>query len=50
VERCRKQAPADARLLLTGGDASVIAAGIAGPHELIPDLVLEGLGGTLDGV
>jgi len=50
VGRCRRQAPADARLLLTGGDAGVIAAGIDGPHELIPDLVLEGLGGTLDGV
>jgi len=50
VDRCRRQAPADARLLLTGGDAGVIAAGIDGPHELIPDLVLEGLGGTLDGV
>ena len=50
VDRCRRQAPVDAHLLLTGGDAAVIAAGIDGPHELIPDLVLEGLGRTLDGV
>lgn len=49
VDRCRAQAPPGARLLFTGGDAAVIARGIAAPHELIPDLVLEGLAGTLDG-
>lgn len=50
IDRCRQQAPVNARLLLTGGDADLIAAGITGPYELIPDLVLEGLGATLDGV
>jgi type III pantothenate kinase len=31
------------RLLLTGGDAPIIAAELNIPHQLRPDLVLEGL-------
>ena len=31
------------RCILTGGDASLVAAGIAGPVEIVPDLVLTGL-------
>lgn len=50
VDRCYAQAPEDARLVLTGGDASIIGTGLNIPYELMPDLVLQGLAGTLDGV
>jgi type III pantothenate kinase len=49
IERARQLAPPGARLLLTGGDAAALAAGLDGPYELHPDLVLEGVAGTLAG-
>lgn len=49
IERARGLAPPDARLLLTGGDAGLLAARLDCPYELLPDLVLEGLAGTLAG-
>ena len=50
VEQAMRYAPASARLLLTGGDAGEIAQHLGRPYELCPDLVLEGLAGTLEGV
>ena len=50
IERACRQAPPNARLLLTGGDAEQLASLMAAPYELCPDLVLEGLAGTLNGV
>lgn len=49
IERARRQAPADARLVLTGGDASQLATVLDGRYELCPDLVLEGLAGMVVG-
>jgi type III pantothenate kinase len=49
MDRARRMAPEDAQLLITGGDAQEFARLIEGPHELCPDLVLEGLAGTLAG-
>ncbi len=49
IERLHRQAPRGARLIVTGGDAGPIAALLGEPYELIPDLVLQGLAGTLDG-
>jgi type III pantothenate kinase len=42
-------APDSARLLLTGGDAAQLASQLHYPYEICPDLVLEGLAGTLEG-
>jgi type III pantothenate kinase len=50
IDRALRHAPAGACLLLTGGDAQQVASVIAAPYELCPDLVLEGLAGTLNGV
>jgi len=50
VDQARRHAPPHARLLLTGGDASQLAQVIEQPCELAPDLVLEGLARSLDGV
>lgn len=49
VERAMACAPKAARLVLTGGDAAELAQLLSRPYELCPDLVLEGLAGSLQG-
>lgn len=45
--RCQSESKADRgapRLLITGGDADRLAPAIGRPVEIVPDLVLRGLG------
>jgi type III pantothenate kinase len=49
IEQGMLHAPASARLLITGGNAAELSQQLNRPNELCPDLVLEGLAGTLEG-
>lgn len=44
IERAVSAVAAADRILLTGGDAPLIASGLPVPHEIAPNLVLTGLG------
>lgn len=49
IEQALTQLPSPARLVLTGGDAQVVARQLSRTYEIHPDLVLEGLAGVLKG-
>jgi type III pantothenate kinase len=49
VDQALQLGPEGSRLLLTGGDASELARQLRHPHEICPDLVLEGLADVVKG-
>lgn len=49
LEQAMQQLPHEGSLLLTGGDADELAQALCRPHEIRPDLVLEGLAAIVKG-